>query len=142
MRVISPYANSSSLFEPGDTILWNSSSVGATIRENSSINTMLLYKPSNQVLWQSRNNISSQVSISIFYVTPSPLKALETFTIVVQVNTFDPNGTTAYLNLTSLYGMAFNKSMSVYSTTENEENFYFEGRRHPPFQVLQWLGWM
>ncbi len=127
LRVKSPYENSSSLFEPGDTITWNSSYVGATVRENSSINSMLLYRPSNQVLWQSINNVSSGLSISVFYVNPSPIKANGTFTIFVQINTFDPNGTTAYLNLTSLYGMAYNKSMNVYSLSENELNFYFEG---------------
>ena len=62
-----------SLFEPGDTITWNSSYVGATVRENSSINSMLLYRPSNQVLWQSMNNVSSGLSISVFYVNPSSI---------------------------------------------------------------------
>lgn len=127
LHISSPYKNSSNYLEPGDTITWNSSSTGSPVSSNSTVNSMLIYKPSNQILWQSRNSLSNQVAITAFYVTPSPMKANESYTIVVQVHTYDPNATVVHLNLTSLYGINLNTTMDLYSVSGNTASFYYLG---------------
>ena len=127
ITILSPYGSTSRYLEPGDSIQWNSTSIRADVTDNSTVTSILFYKPSSQVLWQSKNNLSSQQSISAFYVTPSPIIANKSYTIVIQVNTFDPNGTEVYLNLTSLYGTEFNTSMSLYRTSGDSAIFYYYG---------------
>ena len=127
LKVQSPYSNSSIYLEPGDVLMWNSSSTGISIPENSTVTSFLFYKPSSQVLWQSKYFITSELSVSSFYSTPYPLKPDASFEIVLEVETFDPNGTYAHLNLTSLYGSNFNVSMSLYSSSGNSATFYFYG---------------
>ncbi|MGC8561989.1 MAG: type IV pilin [Thermoplasmata archaeon] len=127
IKLGSPYNNSSIYLEPGDVLMWNSSLTGVTIPENSSVTSFLFYKPSSQILWQSKYVVSSQLSISSFYVTPFPVKPDTSFEIVLDVETYDPNGTTAYLNLSSLYGSNFNVSMHLYSTSVSTVTFYFYG---------------
>ncbi|MCL4450575.1 MAG: type IV pilin N-terminal domain-containing protein [Candidatus Thermoplasmatota archaeon] len=127
LKVQSPYSNSSIYLEPGDVLMWNSSSIGINIPENSSVTSFLFYKPSSQVLWQSKYITTGELSISSFYATPDPLKPDASFEIVLEVETFDPNGTSANLNLTTLYGYNLSVSMNLYSTSGNFVTFYFYG---------------
>ncbi|MEM0135509.1 MAG: type IV pilin N-terminal domain-containing protein [Thermoplasmatales archaeon] len=127
IKIVSPYGNSSAYLEPGDVVMWNSSSIGITVPANSSINSILFYKPSNQVLWESKNMLSNQILISSLYAIPYPLQGNKSFEIVVIMETYDPNGTSVYLNLTSLYGREFNVSMSLYSYSGNSATFYYYG---------------
>ena len=60
LQVSDPYGNASKYFEPGDSILWNSSSIGAKVSNGSKINSILFYKSTNQVLWQSENDLPVQ----------------------------------------------------------------------------------
>lgn len=131
LQIYSPYGNNTGLLKPGDIITWNSSFTGVSVANDSTISSILFYKPSNQVLWQSRNVISDQLSISAFYVTPSPIRANETFTVIVQVSTFDTTDTSAHLNLTSLYGTGMNVTMDAYSTSGSVESFYYTGKAPP-----------
>ncbi len=128
LHIYSPYGNNSDFLQPGDTITWNSSFTGVRVENNSTINSVLFYKPSNQVLWQSSNTISDQLSISAFYVTPSPIRANASFTVVVQVSTFDAANTDAHLNLSSLYGTGMNVTMYAYATSGSIVSFYFTGK--------------
>ena len=67
LQISDPYGNTSKYFEPGDSILWNSSSVGAKVSNTSKINSILFYKSTNQVLWQSENDLSVQYLLTNFF---------------------------------------------------------------------------
>ncbi len=127
VNIETPYGNPSRYLVPGDEILWNSSSLKLNESGNFTVISYLFYKPSNQIVWQSKNYLSNQISINAFYVVPFPIKANDPYTIVIQVNTFDPNSTIVNLNLSSLYGFPVNKTMNLYYVSGDTASFYYEG---------------
>jgi flagellin-like protein len=125
LEITDPYGNSSGNFEPGDTIHWSSLSRGINVPGNSVVHSILFYKPTNQIVWQTQNNLSDTLSITAAYYYPSPLVANSSFTITVQVFTLDVGGTHVYLNLTSFYGNYFNRSMIPYGVSGNLANYFY-----------------
>ena len=127
VNIVSPYGNSTKYLEPGDEIFWNSSSLNLDLSGNPTVGSLLFYKPSNQILWQSKNYLSNQISVSAIYVTPSPIKPNDSFTIIVQVYSFNPNTTVVNLNLSSVYGTQVNETMTLYYTSGDISSFYYTG---------------
>lgn len=127
LKIVGPSLGGHAYIVPGDTIEWNSSDVGVELTNNTSVHFMIYYRPSGQILWQFESFLASQISISSLYSSPSPIIAGEDFTVVVEVNTYDPNGTVAYLNLTSLYGVSTNVSMKAYSISGETLTLYYVG---------------
>ncbi|MCL5789065.1 MAG: type IV pilin N-terminal domain-containing protein [Candidatus Thermoplasmatota archaeon] len=127
--IISP--GISNYIEPGDKILWNFSPLILNSSDTITVSSYLYYKPSNQILWQTSSYISGQISIGALYLIPSQIGANSSFTVIVQVDTFDPNATTVSLNLSSLYGFYVDREMSLYYISGNVSGFYYEGISPP-----------
>ena len=125
LEITDPYGNSSGNFEPGDTIHWSSLSRGINVPGNSVVHSILFYRPTNQIVWQTQNNLSDVLSITAAYYYPSPLIANSSFTFTVQVFTLNVAATHVYLNLISPQGGNSNRSMILYDVSGNLADYFY-----------------